>query len=88
MRKIYRQVDVWVRLEDQRIAVYRCFEVLPDRKYCVQSKDFFSVPVDLGAVRESEKRFFELLAEEAPEVRTGAFNALEEAIQNHDQEFS
>lgn len=88
MRKTYRQIDVWVRLEDQRVAVYRCFEVLPDHTYCVQSKDFFSVPVDLEAVRESEKRFFELLAEEAPEVRAGASNTLEEAIVKHDQEFS
>jgi hypothetical protein len=80
-------VDVWVRLRDQRIAVYRCFEVLPDGKYCVQSQDFFSIPLDFDLIRRAEAQFFELLAEEAPERKSRLCDTLEEAIKKWDEEF-
>jgi hypothetical protein len=86
--KRYRQINIWSRLGDGRIAVYRCFEVLPEGKYCVQSKDFFSDPIDVEALRRSELQILELLTEEVPEIRTEAYDSLEEAIQKHEEEFA
>jgi hypothetical protein len=86
-RKLYRQINVWERIEEGRVAVYRCFEILPDKKYYVQSKDFFSFPLEEKNLRLFQEQFLELLSEEWDEERE-AYDSLEEAIQRDDQDFA
>jgi hypothetical protein len=86
MKTLYRQINVWERIHEGRIAVYRCFEIIPDGKYCVQSKDFFSVPLEEGVWHQSQEQFLELLSEEAP-GRT-SYGTLEEAIRHYDEDFA
>lgn len=87
VRKLYRTVDVWVRIEAGRLARYRCFDVLQDDVYCVQSKDFFEPALSREQEERSERQFIELLAEEAPESREGAHPSLEAAIAANDADF-
>jgi hypothetical protein len=85
---MYRSIDIWARREDGTVVRYRCFELLPDRTYCVQSADFFRLPLDDNQVRQLDRQFMELLLEEPPEIRAGAYSTIAEAIAAHDRDFS
>src|SRR5437660_7008993 len=85
---MYRQIDVWSRITAKRVARYRCFELLPSSKYCVHSKDFFTVPLTQEALQVMERQFLQLLAELPPEARGGVFDTLAEAIATHDRDFA
>lgn len=86
-RKLYRQTNVWERIAEGRMAVYRCFEVLPDKKYFVQSKDFFSFPLEEKDLRLFQEQFLELLSQEWEEERE-TYDSLEEAIQRDDEAYA
>ena len=83
----YRAFDVWCRLADGGLARYRCFEVLPLGKFCVQSKDFYRPPFRRESAKDLEEQFWELLSETAPDQRSGMYDSLEDAIEMHDKEF-
>ncbi len=87
---IYRSFAVWKRTGAQAIR-YRCFQLLPDGGYCVQSADFYDM-ADAAklslAIEQHDAQFLQLLLEEAPEQRGGVFASIEAAIEHHDREFS
>ena len=83
----FKSFDVWKRLGKQRAVRYRCFEILPGHKYCVQSADFYDLPLDENKVRNLEKQFIELFMEELPSRRSRFFDSVEEAILSHKREF-
>lgn len=86
-KKFFRVVDVW-KIHDQNSAKrYRCFELLDDKKYCVQSCDYFSHPIDDDQIRVSERQFIELFIETPPDTRNVMYSSLEEAIEVHEREF-
>ena len=85
--KLYRQIEVWRRISDDTLVCYRCFELIPDARYCVQSADFVRVPPDHKLMEALKRNWLELLAETAPDERGKTFGTLEEAIANHDAEF-
>ena len=66
-----------------QLARYRCFEILSQGRYCVQSCDFVSP--DQRAFLD--RQFVELLSEAAPDERAASYATLEEAIAAHDREF-
>jgi hypothetical protein len=86
--RLYKEISVWKRVNDKVLLKYTCFHTLPENKYCVQSADFYNLPVDKTQIDYFFKQFIELLIEELPENRAGnLFNSLEEAISNHEIEF-
>jgi hypothetical protein len=84
---IYLSCDVWRRLPDGTLARYRCFRLLPSGGYCVQSRDIYDPQSPSRLDLQHDQQFFELLTEEAPELRGGVFPNLEDAIFAHDSEF-
>ena len=86
-KKIYRLIDVWERNSDECAVRYRCFEVLGTNKYCVQSADFFSIPITDSQLFDFNEQFLELFLEAPPDKRAGVYSTLEEAIQKHKEEF-
>jgi len=84
---LYRSIDVWQILDPRTLIRYRCFQVLQSDRYCVQSADFYTLPIDERQARSLETQFLDLLIEEAPDRRTTTFASLEEAIAHHDKEF-
>jgi hypothetical protein len=87
MDTLYRAIDVW-RRRPNGVIRYRCFEVLASGRFCVQSADFFSLPVDKQRGDFSDRLFQELLIEQARDERTATFSTLEEAIAGHDRDFA
>jgi hypothetical protein len=82
-----KAIDVWKRLPNDRVVRYRCFEVLSGGGYCVQSADFFALPIDDAQLRFSDKQFLELLIEEAPMERSAVYPTLQQAIAAHERDF-
>jgi hypothetical protein len=80
--KIYEAIDVWRKQSDGTAIRYRCFKVLPEGGYCVQSADYYP-----AANGDLEKQFIELLLEQEPDKRSGVFATLQEAIMDFDKEF-
>ncbi len=85
--KLYKSIDVWRKKDSNTLIRYSCFEVIPGKQFCVQSADFFNLPLSEDRVKNLEKNFFELLCEQEPDIRGGTYPSLEEAISRHDQEF-
>jgi hypothetical protein len=87
MTRLYAEVRVWKRHDKTTAILYRCFQDLVERKFAVQSADYFRLPIDQRQIRNSERQFFELFIEIAPRERCGWFDSVEEAIAAHDLEF-
>lgn len=85
--RLYIEVNVWKRIEENRLLRYRCFHILPDNKFCVQSADFYNLPLNDKQMRYLSEQFIQLLQEEDPTVRSGLFDSLEEAVASHDRDF-
>ena len=84
----YERIDIYRRFPSgSELVVYRCLRLLSGHGYVVQSADRIRLPVMAGTLVEHEKQFCELLAEEAPEVRSTPYPTLEEAIRAFDEYF-
>jgi hypothetical protein len=66
---------------------YRCFEVLALGRFCVQSADFLSLPVETSRLELLERQYLELLGEAAPDEREQTHESLGAAIQMHQRAF-
>jgi hypothetical protein len=88
MDETYRSFDVWRRRGTHTLARYRCFEDCSTGRFCVQSADFYRLPVTNEQVQSLEKQFIELLMDQSPFERSESFASIEEAIRNHDEFFA
>lgn len=86
--RLYRRIDVWKRLGTDRAVRYLCFEDVERHCFCVQSADFFYLPVDDDQLRQHARQLVELFIETDPGERAGCFGSLREAIRRHDADFS
>jgi len=85
--KLYEVVDVWRREADGSLLRFRCFRVLPEGTFCVQSADHYRASFPPGHERQMEEQFRTLLGEEAPDVRGHTWPTLEQAISAFEREF-
>lgn len=84
---LYKQILIWKHLEDGAVR-YCCFENLASHQYCVQSADFFRLPIENKQLTSSNIQMVELFMEVEPRERCMWFDSLESAITAHDQAFS
>jgi len=84
---LYESIDVWKRVDEHRLVRYRCFKVICDSSFCVQSSDIYHIPMENNQLEQHQRQFTELLLEEAPDARSETYSSLEDAIANHDSEF-
>ena len=85
--RLHRAIDVWRRQDSETLVRYRCFEVIPLGKFCIQSKDFYQAPFGEKACLDLDHHFMELLVEASPDLRGGLYDLLEEAIRGHEEDF-
>ena len=85
--KLYKSFDVWKRINENEAICYRCFQVVDENVFCVQSADFYRIPIDKKQIRQLEKQYIELFIEEAPDIRDKVYPTLEEAIKANDCSF-
>lgn len=85
--RMLKSFDVWRKTGTHRLVRYRCFEDTEARKFCVQSADFYNLPLETEQLIALEKQFLELMIEESPFERSASFDSVEEAIGRHDLDF-
>ena len=85
--RLYRVIDVWKRSGENSAIRYRCFEFLNSKRYCVQSADFYRLPLNQKQVSNLDAQFVELFVRQDPSARNAEYPTLEEAIAAHDRYF-
>ncbi|MBO3459923.1 hypothetical protein G7B40_040050 [Aetokthonos hydrillicola Thurmond2011] len=85
---MFKAIDVWKRLDTTTAVRYRCFQRLTDGQFCVQSADYYYLPIREEQVRSLDRQFLELFVEEAPDERCEVYPRLEEAIAMYESEFA
>jgi hypothetical protein len=83
---LYETFDVWRRVSETELVRYRCFKAVSSGRYSVQSSDHYHMPWPKQDAY-LDRQYLELLAEQAPDERSGSFDSLEEAINAHDRDF-
>ena len=86
-QKLYKLLNICRRISDKEAVIYRCFELLPEQGFIVQSADSIRLPVNLEHMQHHERQLWELFCEMAPEERSRPFASIEEAIAAFDAEF-
>lgn len=84
---MFKAIDLWKRIDDTVAVRYRCFQRLTDGQFCVQSADYYHLPLNEEQVRILDKQFLELFIEESPDQRSSLHPTLEEAIAEYEIEF-
>jgi len=84
---MYERIDVYRRTTTNKVVIYRCWRILPEGGYVVQSADHISSPANAKELVEHEQRLLELFSDVAPEERGEPYPTVEEAIRAFDDEF-
>lgn len=84
---LYKQIDVWKKIDVGCAIKFRCFENLEKKMFCVQSADYFYISKDEKQFYDSERQLIELFIEELPDNRSKLFSTLEDAIAFYFEEF-
>ncbi|MEC4818936.1 MAG: hypothetical protein SAK29_37525 [Scytonema sp. PMC 1069.18] len=87
-KAMFKTIDIWKRLDHTTAVRYRCFQRLMDGQFCVQSADYYYLPIREEQVRTLDRQFLELFIEEAPDQRCEVYPNLEEAIAMYEKEFA
>jgi hypothetical protein len=87
MNRLYREFSVWIRVDDKKASRFRCLEDLHSRLFCVQSADFYVLPITREHLAQLDRQFVELLIEIDPVERCDWYGTVEEAIGKHVKEF-
>lgn len=85
--QLYKLINVFRRLDEGELIVYRCFMKLPDLGYSIQSADRIRLPLQGTELALFDDQLWELLIEEAPDSRGGLFSTIEEAITDFERVF-
>ena len=87
MNQLYKEINVWEKLQNGRLICYRCFEIIPSGKFFVQSGDYMNEANKAFL----DEQYLELLSyQDEPDsaANTDSFDTLEEAILNHKKDFN
>ncbi|MDQ2745715.1 MAG: hypothetical protein M3T96_00430 [Acidobacteriota bacterium] len=87
--KFFKEINIWKSVDERTVARYRCFEILPDGKFFVQSKDHIYEDSD-KVYRENLEMYFveSLSSENFDEMSAEACSTIEEAITKHEADFT
>ncbi|NJP12289.1 MAG: hypothetical protein HC866_24800 [Leptolyngbyaceae cyanobacterium RU_5_1] len=85
---MFKAIDIWKRLDETTAVRYRCFQRLADNQFCVQSADYYQLPLREDQIKLLDKQFLELFIEERPDQRSALYTSVEDAIAHYDLEFA
>lgn len=88
MGDLYMEIMIWKAVDSASAVRYSCLRDLKNGKFAVQSADFFRRPLGANQNEGFARQFAELFIEVPPRERCTWFDSLEEAIGQHESEFS
>jgi hypothetical protein len=87
-RRLFVEVNVWREIDESKLVVYRCLQVLPQNGYVVKAADYYHGPLTLDQVRERDFYFVDSMFDGGLELAASeTYPTLEEAIARFDEEF-
>ena len=87
--KFFKEINIWKSVDERTVARYRCFEILPDGKFFVKSKDYIYEDSDKIYRENLEMYFIESLSSENfDKMSAEACFTIEEAITKHEADFT
>jgi hypothetical protein len=87
--KLFKEINVWKRIDNNKILLYRCFEVLPDNTYFVKCSNYFYEDFDDEQFNRLNKEFAESLFYDSLIIhQEKAYSSIIEAINAHEEEFA
>jgi hypothetical protein len=88
-QRLFREINVWKRIDDTTLLRYRCLHVMAEDRYYVKSSDFYYWPLDKEQIIQRDFYFLDSLFGEALEpITEETYETVEEAILMHDKEFA
>jgi hypothetical protein len=84
--KLYRKVAVWKRVNDSLAVRYQLIEDLTERKFAIQSADYFTPSMAYTGILALEKQFAERLMDDPSEREWS--ESIERAIEDFDKAFA
>ena len=84
---LFQEIPVWKSIDNHSAVRYVCFLSFTSGKYCVQSADFFQLPIEPHLLQQFDRQIIELFIEVAPSERCDWFDSLSEAIEMHEKDF-
>ena len=87
MNRLYREFSIWMRVDDRKAVRFRCLEDLQSCLFCVQSADFYTLPINTERHAQFDTQFAELFIEIDPLERCIWYDSVAEAILAHQNEF-
>jgi hypothetical protein len=88
LETMFKAIDIWKRIDDTAAIRYRCFERLADGQFCVQSADYYQLPLNEQQIKALDQQFLELFLEASPDQRSSSHPTLEAAIAQYAQDFA
>lgn len=88
MGDLYMEIMIWKAVDNASAVRYSCLRDLKTGQFAVQSADFFRRPLGVNPNEGFARQFAELFIEVPPHERCTWFDSLEEAIGQHEREFS
>lgn len=85
--RLFKEVIIWQEINEDTVARYRVFEVLPDNKYFVKGKDFFYYPIGEKDLKSIEFYAVDSLFQGGLNMEDEFCNSIEEAIAKHEKDF-
>lgn len=86
--RFYKEINIWKPVDDRTVTRYRCFEIMPEGKFFVQSSDYIYEDSDEKYRESLDDYFFDSLSKENfEEMSKNASETLEEAIAKHEADF-
>lgn len=79
-----KSINIWKRITNRKITVYRCFQTIPDNKFFVQSQDYYYMDEQTGIINKEQidflqNQFLERIFD-VDRVDNTYFDSLEEAL--------
>jgi hypothetical protein len=85
--KLFLEIIIWKRINDDQICRYRVFEDLFLKKYFVKGQDFFHDPLDEKQLRNIEFYSVDSLFQDGLSVERKMFDSIEQAIEQFEEDF-
>jgi hypothetical protein len=86
-KRLFREIFIWKEIDDNTIARYKCFHVLPDDKYFVKGQDHFHYPLDEKQLKDINFYEIDSLFQGGLNMEQEFCDSLEEGIEKFEKDF-
>ena len=87
-KRLFRDIIIWKSVDDDTIARYRCFHVLPNDKYFIKGQDFFHYPLDEKQLKDIDFYAIDSLFQDGLNMDEMFCNSIEEGITKFEKDFN